>query len=551
MIESIYIKNFGIVEETEFRPLAGFNVVTGETGAGKSMIIGAINLLMGQRLGGIILPDPEQKAVLEMTVSVDDSVVNTLFSKYDIDKYFPVIIRREISNSGRSRTFINDSPVPVNALKDFALRMIDLSKQHENLSLSNHESRIELIDDYAENQLLRDNYLGIFYERSALLTEIEKSESNLRNIKAEQDFIQFQLEELKVLNYQLGEQIDLESEMVILEHAEDVKQSLFLSYSILDSEEGGMLSNIEVLIQSLKPAAKHHPDAALMAERLKEIAIELRDINFDLQKTFENTDLDENRLFEIEERLNQIYRLIKKHNLTHADELIPLRNDFVNQLQSVDNLEEYISELKKKLQLINRNFDNARLALHNSREKIIEKLKSEIESRLRILAMPDAKFQISISNAVQCNESGCDTIDFYFTANKGVDLQPLSKVASGGELSRLMLAIKSIIGLKKQLPTLIFDEIDTGISGETATKVGQMMKDLSKSSQLIVISHLPQIAAKAEHHYLVEKLIRNENTYSLLRKIEKDERVLHLATMLSGDKDSFSARKTAEEMLGI
>lgn len=550
MIESIYIKNFGIVEETEFKPFSGFNVITGETGAGKSMIVGAISLLMGQRFGGVLFPNPNKKAVLEMVIGVDESLVKDILIQFEIDAIFPMIIRREINTTGRSRSFINDTPVPINALRDISSLIIDLSEQHENLSLSHREARIELIDDFAGNAELLKNYLQFFKFRKSLQVEIESTENNLFKIKAEQDYLNFQMEELSSLNYQIDEVNSLEDELELLEHAEEVKQSLYGAINLIDREEAGLLQIMDEVIQALKSAANHHKNSASNIERLREISYELKDINSDLERDFENTEFNKERLTEVEERLTLIYKLVKKHNLNNANELGDLREKFESQLKSVDDLEGKLAKLNNQWNENEKSFKKASSELTKARQDSLKKLITEIQSRLMILAMPDSRFLIEIKPSSNCNELGCDEIDFYFSANKGIEPQLLSKVASGGELSRLMLAVKSVLGLKKQLPTLIFDEIDTGISGETASKVGVMMQELSKSAQLIVISHLPQIAARAQYHFLVEKVSDENSTHMHLRKIEKEERVKTLATMLSGDKDSTSAKKTAKEMIG-
>lgn len=551
MIESIYIRNFGIVEETEFKPSSGFSVITGETGAGKSMIIGAISLLMGQRFNGGLMPNPEQKSILEITLQADISQLHHIFRNYDIEEITPIIVRREINSLGRSRTFINDTPVPIAALKEVFHQLIDLSEQHENLSLSRRDAKIDFIDGFAKNDLLIENYKKVYFKRKDLHRQIIDNESELQKLLAEQDYFLYQLEELEKINYLQDEEKDLESELETLEHAEEIKQSLYSAYKLFVVDENGIISQLENVIQSLKPAANHHRKASQITDRLREFYYELKEIGTDLENEFDEIEFNPARLEEVELRLTSIYKLVKKHNLLSANDLLQLKSSFNEKLQSYDDLQKNLNILKSSWDGLDKEFLELSLNLTESRQTVKHLLEMEIENKLHFLAMPDARFKIEISKSEACHELGCDEVELYFTANKGVELQPLTKIASGGELSRLMLSIKSILGKKRNMPTLIFDEIDTGISGETATKVGNMMSELAKTTQLIVISHLPQIAAKASHHFLVEKINSNDKTLTQIRQIETNERINVLATMLSGDKDSENAKRTATEMLTL
>lgn len=549
MIESIYIRNFGIIDEAEFKLGSGFNVITGETGTGKSMIVNAMGLVFGRRLGNTKFLNSTQKTVIEITVSMDENIVGGLLDEYDIDRQFPIIIRREIAVNGRSRAFVNDTPAPNVVLKELASLFVDVSEQHETLSLSQRATKFSLVDGYSENQKQLRDYQSIYKDITNLGILIENKEIQLQKLQSEQDYFRFQLNELEELNYSVGEEQGLKEELELLENAEIIKQSLFAAYQKIDKEEYGLGAISSEAIQALKVAAAHHKKASELFERLSEISFEITEIGSSLETEFEQIEYNPERLSEVESRLSFIYKLMSKHGVDTAEELIEIREDYRFKLTSFDDLSHEIKQLKDQYKALSQDFKKTSEALTNSRIKSIPKIEKDIKSRLGLLAMPTADFKVEMTPSQQPHILGGDEIDLLFSANQGVVAQPISQVASGGELSRLMLAIKSLLGMKKQMPTLIFDEIDSGISGETATKVGEMMRDLSKHVQLIVISHLPQIAAKAEYHLIVEKTMDGKRTSTVIRKLDQAERIKAIATMVSGDKNSANAELTAKEMM--
>ena len=549
MILSIYIRNFGIIEEAEFSPGRGFNVITGETGTSKSMIINAMGLVFGRRLGSAKSLDNSKKTIIEMTVSVDEKLVNKLFNKYDIDKQFPLILRREITTNSRSRAFVNDTPVSNAVLKEFAALYVDVSEQHETLSLSRRSTKFNLVDGFAKNQNQINKYHSVFESITNLEGEIESKEKLLQKLNSEQDYFRFQLNELEELNYIKGEEQGLKEEMELLENAEVVKQSIFAAYQHIDKEEYGLSALSFEAMQALKTAASHHKKASEILDRLSEINFEIVEIGNELEAEFENIEYSPARLKEVEDRLSFIYKLMNKHRVDSAEELIKIQLDYANRLASFEDLDKEINQLKTKRKAIEIDFIKAGELLTNTRIKQIPKIEKEIKNRLKLLAMSTAEFKIILTKSERPHILGFDEIELLFSANKGVAAQPINQVASGGELSRLMLAIKSILGTKKQMPTLIFDEIDSGISGETATKVGEMMKVLSNQTQLLVISHLPQIAAKADNHFIVEKTSKGNRTNAGIRLLNQTDRVKAIATMVSGDKNSAHAELTAKEMM--
>lgn len=549
MIETIYIRNFGIIEEAEFSPGKGFNVITGETGTGKSMIVNAMWLVFGRRLGAAKSLDNSKKTIIEMTVSVDEKSFGSLFSKYDIDKQFPVILRREINTNARSRAFVNDTPVSNAVLKEFAALYVDVSEQHETLSLSLRSNKFNLVDGFAKNQNQINKYHSVFESITNLEGEIESKEKLLQKLNSEQDYFRFQLNELEELNYIKGEEQSLKEELELLENAEVVKQSIFAAYQHIDKEEYGLSALSFEAMQALRTAASHHKKASEILDRLSEINFEIAEIGNELETEFESIEYSPERLKEVEERLSFIYKLMNKHRIDTADDLLKIQLDYANRLASFEDLDKEINQLKTERKAIEINFVKEGELLTKSRIKQIPKIEKQIKSRLNLLAMPTAEFKIILTKSQRPHVLGFDEIELLFSANKGVEAQPINSVASGGELSRLMLAIKSILGMKKQMPTLIFDEIDSGISGETATKVGEMMKELSTHTQLLVISHLPQIAAKADYHFMVEKSTKENRTHAAIRLLNHPERVKAIATMVSGDKNSAQAELTAKEMM--
>jgi len=550
MIETIYIKNFGIIEEAELRLGKGFNVITGETGTGKSMIVNAMGLVFGRRLGSAKSLDSSQKTIIEMSIDVEENLVGELLDKFDIDRQFPIILRREIATNGRSRAFVNDTPASNAILKELATLFVDVSEQHETLSLSQKATKFNLVDGFANNGKQLQKYQTVFSSIQKLEAELEDKEKQLSKLQSEQDYFKFQLDELETLSYVVGEEQDLKEELELLENAEVIKKSLSAGYQQIAKEEYGLIATLNEVIQSLKSAAAHHKYASDTINRLSGINIEIADIGSTLESEFEQIEYNPERLQEVEERLSVIYKLIHKHGIESADELLEIQQGYSNKLASFDDLNHEISFLISQRKTLEVSLEKETVLLTKSRQKQLSKIEKEIKDSLKLLAMPSAEFSVLMKQSAHPHFLGNDDIELLFSANNGVKPQPINQVASGGELSRLMLATKSLLSIKKQMPTLIFDEIDSGISGETAARVGEMMQGLSKHSQLLVVSHLPQIAAKADHHFIVEKSMNGRHTFTKIRKLNREERVDALATMVSGNKNSSQAKQMAMEMLG-
>ena len=549
MIETIVIKNFGIIKEAELKPCAGFNVLTGETGAGKSMILSALNLVFGKRQSVAAAFDPSLKTVVEIIVSGGGDKIKSFFELNDIEPVMPLIVRREISPSGRSRAFVNDTPVGLGVLRRLAALIVDVSEQHQTLSIFHKSKRLQLIDDYAGNENLLGEYAKVFFEEQNLKSRLKSLKEELAKLEAEQDYYRFQMEELEALNYQKGEDKALERELEILTNAEEIKSSLYAAFEVLTAEEYGVEALVEEAVRKLKPAAAYDKKAEELLSRLTDVSFELSEIGGELDDEFNAVEYSKERLAAVDERLSEIYRLMKKHHLSSGDGLLSVYDDYASKLGSFDNLKKEIKELEIKYKQVIASLEERALRLSEARRRVIGEMGKKATALLHEMAIPSALVEFKISEAEAFGEDGRDEAMIFFTANKGVEPAPVEEVASGGELSRLMLALISLIGVRKQMPTLIFDEIDTGISGETAVKVGEMMKKLSLSTQLITVSHLPQIAAKADLHFEIFKNEEGERTVSGVKLLSPEERVEALATMLSGKRESQKARSTAREML--
>jgi len=559
MIKSLYISNFGIIDRAELLPCRGFNVLTGETGAGKSMIVSAMNLVFGKRQSLSSNLWSDRKTIVEMTVEITSQdlykkliplfeLAETDFETFD-KLPFEVIIRREIASSGRSRAFINDTPVSLSVMRDFAALVVDISEQHRALSVYHKTKRLQLVDDYAGNGEQMAAYSGAFATERKLFSELNSKKEELRRLEEEQDYYRFQLEELNKLGYVEGDEESLEQERELLANAEEIKKSLFEAFQVISADEYGAANAVDEAVRKLRPAALHHKPAGDLLNSLVEISGLLSDISKDLENEYDGIEYSRERLNEVEERLSEIYRLVKKHRLENGDGLPAVASDYRNKLSSFDNLGDDIRNLEKEYEKAKVKLEMTAKELTVSRESVVEEMGEKATGLLKSMAIPSAKVEFRLSPSGEYTEMGVDDVDIFFTANKGVEPQPVEEVASGGELSRLMLALKSLIGAKKQMPVLIFDEIDTGISGETAVRVGEMMKKLSGNTQLITISHLPQIAARADCHFEIFKEETGEKTISGIRRLDDEQRVEILAAMLSGKKDSAKARSTAKEML--
>jgi len=549
MLRSLKIKNYALIDEVSIEFDQGLTIITGETGAGKSILIGALGLLTGNRADTSVLRDKESKCVVEGIFNISKYNLKKIFDQNDLDYDEVTIIRREISPNGRSRAFINDTPVNVSTLKEIAERLIDIHSQHDTLLLNQPTYQLDVIDAFAGNGKLRDEYSTQYYKYSKIRKQLEELKEKAAKEKADYDYLQYQFDQLEQANLKEGEQEELEAEQQQLSHTEEIKNALGEINMILTDEENGVTEQIRMARKAAEQITEYFPKAQELYNRLDSVFIELQDLAGENEVLFNDLEFDPERLEIINDRLDKIYELQHKFNVTSVKELLELKDEFEQKLLQITSYDEEIAKLEQQTLEEKQKLDKLAGELSQSRQKVKALFEQSIEGLLKQLGMPNTTFFVDIEQT-DLTETGQDKIVFYFSANKKVEAQPIAKVASGGELSRLMLAIKYIVSRSKVLPTIIFDEIDTGISGEIAAKVGQMIKQLSKNLQVIDITHLPQIAAKADTHILVYKEDREDGTISGLRKLNAEERVEEIAKMLSGESITSAALEHARQLIG-
>lgn len=551
MLKRLSISNYALIDNLDITFSNELNILTGETGAGKSIILGALSLILGQRAEGKYFFNQQKKCVIEGTFLLNGFHLDEFFTDNDLDYDRETVLRREISADGKSRAFINDTPVNLTTLKKLGEKLIDVHSQHATLEINDEDFQLLVIDTVANNQALlnlyRTTYKSYRQSQSKLKELIIQSDKS----KADLDYFQFQFDELEKASLSADEQHDLEQEQNALTHAEEIKRSLITAISILSESEPAVIAQLKEAAVSLGHAEKYNPEISSLTERLNSSLIEVKDILAELERIEQTSFIDEGRLEKINERLNVIYTLQKKHRVNSTSELIDILNDLSDKLQSILFAGEDIEKLKLESDQLHSELIKLAKQLGKSRLAIIPQVEKQIKETLQEVGMPNAVLQIlnePLSEG-KFDNNGSNQIRFLFSANKGQSPMPMNKVASGGELSRLMLSIKSLIAKHTALPTIIFDEIDTGISGEVALKVGNIMEKLSENMQVIAITHLPQIASKGNAHYSVYKDELSDNTNTKIRELNLDERVLELAKMLSGDNPGPSAIQNAQDLL--
>lgn len=549
MITSLSIENFALIEKLSVSFSDGFSVITGETGAGKSILLGALGLVLGKRADLNSLKNKEEKCIIEAHFQIKNYNLKSFFEANDLDYEDETIIRREILPSGKSRAFINDTPVNLNELQDLSNYLIDIHSQHQTQELSDDGVQFQIIDSVASNFDLISDY-------SLKLKEYKKSKSNLKSksellqsVLKEQDYNTFLLEELLSANLKSGEQEELEVQYEKLNNVEFIKENLVKSLALANEEQIGVLENLKEIKLSFQKIANFSPEYNQLFERISSVLIEFDDVEKELSQLSENLFSDPEELDLINQKLQFIYTLQKKHQVNSVDELLAIQNDLDNKVVSVTTLESEIATIEKSIQEIEIQLNDIANKIHNNRAEAVPVLTDKLAAILEQLGMANARFNIQLTVKEEFYTNGKDEIQFLFSANKGSDFGLLKKVASGGEMSRIMLAVKSVLSQYSKLPTIIFDEIDTGVSGEIAHKMGEIMKSMSENMQVFAITHLPQIAGKGKDHFKVYKVIKENQTQSELKLLSNDERVIEIAQMLSGSTISDSALNHAKELL--
>lgn len=551
MLTSLYICNYALISELKIDFDKGFSVITGETGAGKSIILGALSLILGQRAETKFVKKDTEKCVIEAEFDISNyKKLKYFFENNDIDDTGKsCIIRRELISSGKSRAFVNDTPVSLTVLRDLSIQLIDIHSQFDNLMLSNDGYQLEVVDVVANNNDLLKQYAAEYNDWQELLVELKKLEKMAEKSAMELDFIQFQFTQLNDAKLDENEQELLESEQETLVHAEEIKAELTNATMLLD-EENSVLPLLKEVIAGVTKVKNYISGSDAWIERLQSCYIDIKDIKSELGTFADKVEFNPSRLEWIETRLSELYTLQKKYKVNSVAELIEIRNEFEKQLLKIESFDEEIEKSKSMIVLAAENLKQTAKQLTESRKKAVQPIEKYMVSQLLKLGIVNAQFKVDMRQVSDFLPNGMDEISFLFSANKNREVQPVQMVASGGEMSRLMLSIKSLIANKTDLPSIIFDEIDTGVSGEIAHRVGEIMQTMSKEMQVITITHLPQIAAKSAHHYRVFKDDSGEQSQTRIVKLSNEERVTEIAQMLSGKNITQAALQNARELLG-
>jgi len=549
MLTSLFIKNYALINHLQVNFSNGLTIITGETGAGKSILLGGLSLILGKRADVSHINDASKKCIIEATFDIANYNLKAMFNAEDLDYESETIIRREILPSGKSRAFVNDSPVNLNTLTILGKHLIDIHSQHQTLELTNNDFQFQIIDALANNQSSLREYKQKLKEYKETKVKLEK----LNNIKAEaikeHDYNTFLLKELEEANLVIGELESLEIEYETLSNVEEIKEGLTLSNQLLSDEQVGVLTTLTTLKSSLYTLSELSGVYKELYNRINSTLIELDDLFSDLESAQEKLEVNPNRLEQVNTKLQAIHNLILKHSVADIDELINIQITLSNKVALSENIDEDIELKLKELNTIKKELDNSSKIIHDQREKAIPQLVFQLENILADLGMENAKFDISVKLENEYLSNGKDSLLFLFMANKGGEFKPLKKAVSGGELSRIMLAIKSILSKYIQLPSIMFDEIDSGISGEISNKMATIMLQMSKTLQVFTITHIPQIAAKGDSHFKVYKEDINNKTTTHLQKLNNDERIVEIAQMLGGEKMSVSAIAHAKQLL--
>lgn len=552
MLQQLYIHNFTLIDKLDIHFSSGFSVITGETGAGKSIILGAIGLLLGNRADARLVKAGTDKCIVEAHFDISRYDMQQFFIDNDID-YEPddCIMRRELRANGKSRAFINDTPVSLTTARELGEQLVDIHSQHQNLLLQKDDFQLSVVDIIANNSKEQQQYRTTYREYSDTKAALKKLEEQIAANRANEDFLRYQAKELVDANLVVGELTELEQEVETLSHTEDIKTALYSADEALSNDNVGIISSCKSAISRLSTITEVYPPVRELADRLDSAYIELKDIAHDISSLADNVDYDPQRLEVASSRLDALYSLQQKHHVETIEELIALRDNILHQLSHIDNADEELDALKAKVNELLAICTTKAKALTATRQKAAKKIEQQITDRLIALGMPNTRFEVRIEEKPLSND-GADKPAFYFSANKNTPLQPVAHVASGGEIARVMLSLKAMISGAVKLPTIIFDEIDTGVSGRVAEMMAQIMKEMGDSNrQVISITHLPQIAALGSNHYKVEKTDTADGTTSTMRQLTPEERITELAQMLSGSNITDAAIQNARSLLGF
>ncbi len=549
MLRRLNIRNYAIIHSIEVEFSKGLNIITGETGAGKSILVGALGLILGERADASVIANKEKKCFVEgLFDHPDTEVVHHFFTQYDIEVDGEIILRREISGAGKSRAFINDTPVNLGQLQELSSMLVDLHQQFDSQQLGQSHFQLQVLDALAKQLPLRAKYAGIYQQFNQSLKQWENLVKQRNEALKEYDYFQFLYNELQEANFKPGELETLETESALLSHAEQVNAILFRLTATLDNTESPITQQLRSLAQAVEGISTFHPKLGEIASRLRSAQIEIQDISAEAEMISSSIVMDERKMNEINDRLSAGYKLYKKHGVKSTDELLVVQQSLSDKISRVLNMDEDISRTEKEKARLETAAKVLAAEISAARTAHVKPLESQVHQLLKQVGMPNARLKISVEPC-SLSADGADKVEFLFDANKSGRFEPLRKVASGGEFSRLLLCIKTLVAGSLEMPVMIFDEIDTGISGEAAKQVGILMKDMGQQHQVIAITHQPQIAARANAHFFVYKSEMQGSINTQLRKLDEKERVESIAKMMSGEKPSASALQNAREMI--
>lgn len=549
MLVKLFVQNYALIRELDVELEKGLTIITGETGAGKSILLGALSLILGTRADSTVLLDKKEKCIVEGTFRIDEYDLNEFFTTNELD-YEPVTtLRREINPAGKSRAFINDTPVTINVLKDLGDKLIDIHSQHQTLMLNDNSFQLSVIDSFAGTTKLKSEYKLTYYNYLHLRKEYNGVKENADKNKADLEYYQFQLNQLEDAKLKIGEQEELETEQELLGHAEEIKLALSGSSNLFSGEGISILTMLREIKMNISKIRTFLPDGETLLARTESSLIELDDLAGEVDNLAASIDADPKRLILVNDRLDTIYSLIQKHRVKNLNELIIKKEEISDMVKSIVSGDERLFELETFLAKEVNSLKIISGRMSEMRMSVLPEIEVKITDLLKQLGMPNAKFRISLTKTTDFTPGGIDQVDFLFSANKQIAPENLAKIASGGELSRVMLSLKSLLTKNNNLPTIIFDEIDSGVSGEVADKVGQILSGMGKYMQVVNITHLPQVASRGTKHYHVYKDDIDDSTFTRVKLLSPEERIMEVARLLSGSEVTETAMKNARELL--
>lgn len=546
MLRRLTVENYALIDKLDIELDSHLNIITGETGAGKSILLGALGLLLGNKSESGSLRDESRNCIVEGVFTLKGYSLESFFEEYDLDYEEQTVVRRMISPAGKSRAFVNDMPVQLSVLRELGARLIDIHSQHQNLVLADESFRLRAIDTLAGSAEQVARYGATYSELRSAQREAERMLSEAESLRKDEEWLRYQVEEFDAAALKQGELAELEQELAVLENAEQIGEALITVRNILDAEQIGVLEQLSAAQSAISHISKNYPSGEQIASRLHSVVQELKDLGATVADDSERIEADPERLQRLTDRVNMIYSMCQKHRVSTLDELMAVGERFREQLNAITHSDEAMERQRELIKELEAKARKQADAIHSSREKVAQQSSKRVAKMLSMLGMPEAVFAVEVNQVEELMPTGCDKIRFMFSANKSVAPQPVEKIASGGEVSRVMLALKAMLAEKAKLPTIIFDEIDTGVSGRIADAMGEIIRSLSDNMQVVAITHLPQVASKGELHFVVYK----QNSRTNIARLQADERVEEIAKMLSGSVITEAALSQAKLLLG-